>query len=84
LSMSVLCLKFHVFRDTVQQVEVLIQLRGELLREQCQRGVRGGSLECLLQVIKGGVGQPHTRGSGVEGRLKHRSVATQSTVRGEC
>ena len=35
LSMSVLCLKFHVFRDTVQQVEVLIQLGGELLRELC-------------------------------------------------
>jgi len=33
--MSVLCLKFHVFRDTVQQVEVLIQLGGELLRELC-------------------------------------------------
>ena len=35
-------------------------------------------------MIKGGVGQPHTRTSGMEGRLKHRSVATQSIVIGDC
>ena len=31
--MSVLCLVFHVSRDTVQEVEVLVQLQGELLGE---------------------------------------------------
>ena len=36
--MSALCLMFHVSRDTVHEMEIFVQLGGELLRELCGVG----------------------------------------------